>query len=99
MFFFDREARGARVGETNERCADARDFARFLRPRRAAVCSSREREKKKEKKTSGMDECETFSFFSEGRARARNNNSVLEALIFKSALELSGADVDDFSRV
>ena len=38
------------MGETNERCADARDFARFLRPRRAAVCSSRERERKKKKK-------------------------------------------------
>jgi hypothetical protein len=79
------------------RCERFREVSTAQKSGRLFV--EREREKKKEKKTRGMDECETFSFCSEGRARARNNNSVLEALIFKSALELSGADVDDFSRV
>ena len=59
LFFFDREVRGARASDANERCADSRDFARFYgsddeQPSvRVHRRETKERQKKKKNERNG----------------------------------------------
>jgi hypothetical protein len=57
LFFFDREVRGARASDANERCADSRDFARFYgsddEQPSVRVHRKRERQKKKKNERNG----------------------------------------------